>query len=462
MSLRPYQLRAKADLREALRRSRSAVLRLPTGAGKTVVAGDICTAIISRGMRCTYVVPSREILSQTHATLQAFMPGQTIGVEAAGWPSVPWADMTIGMAQSMARRPRLRDRRVDVVIIDEAHRCRARTWETVIGFWPRAILIGLTATPERLDGRGLAEFFDTLVDGASVNELIDDGYLAPVRTFSLPSDLSTDGVRRDRNGEYSAKELGRRVTAKTIAAAANAYHRHTPGQPAIFFGVDTSHSRRVAAQLSALGYRAEHVDGRDTSGRRDAVMNGLRDGAVDVVCNCNLISEGFDAPGCDVIIMGAPTRSITRYLQQAGRCMRPRVGKTAVILDLAGNAYYHGLATDAREWSLEDGFVRQRKPRRPRKCPVCETLYYGRRCDCCGHVAEVQEAEIDEREVDLKEVKNIKRRKGKLNAQQIKTRLREIRQSEDRVAGLQQFVAEQGYSPGYVGATLARWSALNL
>ena len=132
-------------------------------------------------------------------------------------------------------------------------------------------------------------------------------------------------------------------------------------------------------------------------------MNALKTGGLDVVGNCDLISEGFDAPACDVIMMGSPTRSVTRFLQQAGRAMRPAPGKTALILDLAGNSHELGLPDDVREWSLEDGEIRDPKKtiKSPRECPRCHTMFWGRLCPECQHAIPL--AEVAEVETELEE-----------------------------------------------------------
>ena len=139
------------------------------------------------------------------------------------------------------------------------------------------------------------------------------------------------------NGEYQS-DIGERVTqTRLLRCGAHAYLLlMLRTGPAIFFGIHRDHSPRLRGTLRSMGIRAEHVDGDDPAGRRDRIMNEFRTGGLDVVGNCDLISEGFDAPRCDVAMLGSPTRSVTRYLQQAGRAMRPREGKEALVLDLAG------------------------------------------------------------------------------------------------------------------------------
>ena len=372
---RDYQLRAVDELREAVRRHKSAVYVLPTGGGKTVVAGLIAQRVTERGGQVMLVVHRRELVKQAVDTLTELVPGLSLGVEAPGWPSMPWAPLQICMVQSMVRRDHVARMRPSIVIWDEAHHVRAATWERAMSWWPGVPSLGLTATPERLDGKGLGAHFGAMVEGPSSQRLVSDGWLAPCRTLTVPSSLDLTGLTRNRSGEYGAA-IGQRITAGVIADAADAYTRYAPGQQAIFFGVNRDHSRRVVERLKEMGVKAAHVDGEDHAARRDRIMAEFRDGAIQVVGNCDLISEGFDAPGCSVIMMGSPTRSITRYLQQAGRAMRPGPGKRALILDLSGISHELGLPDEPREWTLEDGEVSERRKTKGQAARMPAVSYY--------------------------------------------------------------------------------------
>ena len=353
--LRDYQTEAVAALRRSVGRYGSALYVLPTGGGKTVVAGEIARLAQVKGSRTLFLVHRRELVAQAVETMTSFCPEVSIGVECSGWPRSPWATLQVGMVQSLARRDDVRE--PDLIIVDEAHHARAKTWADILARFDRASRIGLTATPQRLDGRGLGEHFADMVIGPTIADLVADGSLAPTRMLSVPSGLDLSGVRRTRTGEFREADVAAGVTERVVANAAVAYHRYSPGRRGIFFGVNRAHSQAVCQSLRESGYRAEHVDGADHVSRRARIMREFRDGAIDVVGNCDLISEGFDAPACDVVLMGSPTASITRYLQMAGRAMRPGEGKTALILDLVGNAGRHGHCGISREWSLEDGEV---------------------------------------------------------------------------------------------------------
>ena len=415
--LRPYPFQNDLvdELRAAIVRSRSAVLTLSTGAGKTVIAGRVAKLAADKGSTTLLLVHRRELVRQSIKTLKLAVPGMEIGVEAAGWPSIPWARLQVGMVQSIARRKFTCN--PDIVIVDEAHHCRAPTWEKVLARWPDAVRIGLTATPERLDGKGLGEHFDEMVLGPSMAWLVDNNYLAPTRTMTVPVSWEDMGsVRRTRSGDYHTKDLAKRVTDKVVADAAAAYMRYCPGTQAIFFGVDTAHSKRVCEKLRSMGVVAEHVDGKDHISRRDRVINDFADNRVQVLGNCDLVSEGLDMPNCDVAILGRRTKSTTVYLQQAGRPMRyvkTRPGKVATILDVAGVVYDLGLPDDPREWTLADGEVSHKPTRQaetPRPCDNCRTCYRGAVCSHCGHYRASGASPVNEKDVELVDATPTKRR----------------------------------------------------
>ena len=461
---RDYQLRAVDELREAVRRHKSALYVLPTGGGKTVVAGLIAQRVTDRGGQVMLVVHRRELVKQAVGTLTEFVPGLDLGVEAPGWPSMPWAPLQICMVQSMVRRDHVARMRPSIVIWDEAHHVRAATWERALDWWWHIPHIGLTATPERLDGKGLGAHFGAMVEGPSIHWLVNNinpstgfSYLAPCRTLTVPSSLDLSGLTLNRSGEYGAA-IGNRITAGVIADAADAYTRYAAGQQAIFFGVNRDHSRRVVERLQEMGVKAAHVDGDDHPARRDRIMAEFRDGVIQVVGNCDLISEGFDAPGCSVIMMGSPTRSITRYLQM-NRAQRPGPGKRALILDLAGISHELGLPDEPREWTLEDGEIseRRKKKAKPRECPQCHTMYYGRKCPECAYQSPL--LGVEETRTDLVEATGRPERNGKRpnRRSDLWDELGIAKQQPDVRSAVEAIAQRRGYKDGWVGHILEAW-----
>lgn len=446
---RAYQIDAVPKLRSAVIDHGSVVYVLPTGGGKTHVAGMLARLAARKDNSVMFLVHRRELVTQALDTLRRSVPGMSIGVEANGWPSMPWAMLQVGMVQSIVRRPHVLSRSPKMIIVDECHHARAATWAKVLQAWPEATRVGLTATPERLDGQGLGEFFAHMVEGPTIPELVDDGYLAPMHVQRLPLDVKMTGFKRNRRGEIAKPEQARAVTGRTVAAAAAAYCKYAPGRRAIFFGINRAHSERVCEDLRARGVAASHVDGDDHTARRDRVMRSFATGGINVLGNCDLVSEGLDVPECDCVILGAPTTSVTRYLQAAGRGRRPMPGKIALLLDLVGISHDLGLPDDVREWSLEDGLVDDKREGipKPKTCQKCFKSFRGPKCPYCGYA--VPREELDQVEVELEEAKT--RPKGpKLSRGELYEKVRQARRSEDPEAALVAIAKAQGYKRGWV------------
>ena len=295
--------------------------------------------------------------------------------------------MQIGAIQTLYRRPHL-VLKPTIVVIDEAHHARAKTWEEVIARFPRARLLGLTATPTRLDGKPLS-MFTYLVQGPSILWLVTHGYLAPTTLKYVPRGVLTKGVKRT-GGEYNRGELGEQLNRAVIVSPVESYLRYARGRRAIFFGINTSDSEQVAELFRARGVRAAHVDGTTASIKRDRLIAEFREGHLDVLCNVDIVSEGTDIPQCNCVIMGMPTLSETRYLQQGGRGMRPDHGGDNMVIDTVGNFARHRAPDADREWTLGGFEPDEVKPKAPsanvRVCVHCATVYPARAgmCPTCG------------------------------------------------------------------------------
>ena len=346
MQIRDYQARAVAEIAQAMREGcRSLVYSLSTGGGKTVIASELIRRAYGKTRRQLFVVHRRELVRQAFDALTDILGAGEVGVIAAGWPPCPWAMTQVSSIQTLIRRlgqmPEF-----DVIYFDEVHHARAGTWQRVIERWPRCYKVGLTATPERLDGKGLGLNFEQLIEGPDDPTLTAGGWLAPIDTLRVPPQF-TAAARKASDGS--------RVQ---VADAADLYHRYAPGRRCIYFGLRRSRSEAVVEAVRALGYRAAHVEGDSDPDYRDRVMDGFRSGDLDFVGNVDIISEGFDAPACDTVIFDLPTQSLTRYLQAAGRTRRPAPGKRALLIDASGCSRWLGLPDAPRTWTLADGHVR--------------------------------------------------------------------------------------------------------
>jgi len=401
-TLRPYQENGVAEIRAAFHSgARSVLYQLPTGAGKTRVFTFIATSAMARGKRVLILVHRQELREQVVASLESL--GVACGVIAPGAPETSHA-VQVASVQTIARRLyRWRDA-FDLLVIDEAHHAVAGTWARVIEAMPNAKVLGVTATPERLDGRGLVDVFSEMVAGPSVAELTDGSFLAPFRVFAPESAPDMSGAHI-RAGDFAVEDMRSAMDGVVIGAAVEEYQRLAHGLPSVAFCVDRAHSEAVAARFRGAGIAAAHVDGETQAKERRDAIAALGDGRLSVLCNCGLISEGVDVPAIGAAILLRPTASLALYLQQAGRALRPAPGKErALLLDFAGNCMRHGLPDAPREWSLESKPRRQRETdteERARHCKSCGAINKPRAATCCECGADLrtprERAEIEMR-----------------------------------------------------------------
>lgn len=386
--LRPYQLQMLAEAREHMRRgARRVLLVAPTGSGKRIMAVHAISTATARGKRSTFVVHRKELLNQSCASLDEI--GLRHGLIQAGSCPYPGRLVQVASVQTLARRT---VEPFDFLFIDEAHHARSATFEDVIAANPNAYVLGFTATPVRLDGRGLGKHFDAMVVGPSMRTLIEGGHLADYRIFAPPAPATT---AREVAGDYDRGQLAADIDQPKIVGDVVAhYQRYAAGTQAIAFAVNILHSKHIAEALNAAGISARHADGETPAGERELIMRDFSAGRFRVLCNVDLLGEGLDVPGIETVICARPTASLTVWLQQVGRGLRVKSGGgRAIILDHAGNTHAHGLPDDDREWSLDDRPEAKRKPSEPslRICPECFAALRAMVAKCeCGHVFRVE------------------------------------------------------------------------
>ncbi|MEO5866455.1 MAG: DEAD/DEAH box helicase [Sphingomonas sp.] len=343
---RDYQLEILWQIVEAIEAGHRRILvQLPTGGGKTVLA----TAMLASAERAQFLVHRDELIEQTSRTLwRSKIPHSFV---AAGKPFDADAAVLLSGIATLAKRLRA-ILPPDIVIVDEAHHAVSNSWSEVIAAFPDAIIIGLTATPQRLDGRGLDAQFDHLILGPPVRWLIDEGYLSDFDYYAPPLDAQDD--------------------AAIIGDVLAHWQRLAGGGQGIVFASNREHSRNIVAEFVTVGVRALHVDGTlNPTARRDADAL-FRSGAVTLESNVGLFGEGYDIPNITYCAIARRTQSLSWFLQMVGRALRPvyapgfdltsRLGRLAaiaagpkpraVICDHGNNWFSHGMPDDARAWSL--------------------------------------------------------------------------------------------------------------
>lgn len=373
MELWPHQAQGITDIRAAFREHRRVLYQLPTGGGKTEMFAHAAANHVRKIQHgLVYILVHRiELMEQVAEAIEA--QGERCG--RIGPTDVPRISdrIVVASVQTLVRRLD-RVAQPTFLIIDEAHHATARTsWGKVGHHYAGTPTLGVTATPCRLSGEGLSDCFDYLLCGPTTAELVTLGYLARPEVY-CPAVPDLRGVH-SQAGEYVSRELEKILTQSTITGdAIEAYKKLAPGQRFVAFGVSVRHIEEVAAKFQAAGINAIAIDGTLKASERKQRVDDFRAGRLTGLVSCQLVDEGFDVKSIQCGIDLSPTKSLGRYLQRIGRCLRRSDGKShATILDLAGNALRHGLPDGPHAWTL------QGEPRgnskslgeRPRSVRIC-------------------------------------------------------------------------------------------
>jgi superfamily II DNA or RNA helicase len=448
MELRPYQNQLANDIRGAFGSGANRPLAVsPTGSGKTVLFSYITSQVLKRGSRVIIIAHRREILDQISATLKRV--GVPHGFIQAG-KSTSTQPAMVASIQTLARRldtipaP-------DLVIIDEAHHSVSKSYVQMFAAWPTAKFIGVTATPERLDGKGLGAMFDRMVMGPSVQWLIDNGFLAqPV--YYAPREAVDLSQVHTIAGDFDRSETEEIVdTPRITGDAVTHYVRFCNRQRAVAFCISVAHAQHVADTFNSCGIPSASIDGTLDPEVRKQRVEDLTAGKILVLTSCELISEGFDLPAVNAAILLRPTQSLSMHLQQVGRALRPYPGKAnAIILDHVGNCLRHGLAEQERDWDLSGREKRLKKSSlvETKQCSKCFAIFAGTVCPQCGAQREIAAREIEEVDGELQ----------RLSIEDI-SKKREERREEGKCKTLDDFRAlakQRGYKLGWA---FFRWQA---
>jgi superfamily II DNA or RNA helicase len=340
---------------------------------------------------------------------------------------------------------------VDLIIIDEAHLSEAKSYRKVCEYYNcRRVLF--TATPARLDGKPLT-LADTLITGITANELIKMGAISDYDYYAPDLNIDTDNVDMVA-GEYNNGQLSELMCQSAIYGDILKYYC-TLGEnrQAIAYCTSVKHSEQTAKMFNDNGISAVSIDGSMSQKERNKKMDMFRNGKVQILCNCNLISEGVTLPNASVALLLRPTMSLPLFIQQACRVLTPVEGKRAVIIDYVNNVQRHGLPTDNHEWSLSKSVERRKQHNDDgtlsiRQCSECFRCFKtANKCPYCGYEYEVKGRELKAvKEVELKKIEAIEKAEQE---KQKKLARMEVGQCRT-IADLQKIAKERGYAPGWV------------
>lgn len=303
--------------------------------GKTVVMAEIARRTTTNNNRVMFLIHRKEVLDQAIKTFKE----QDVKMNLT----------TMGMVQTLTRRV---DKLPvpDVILVDEAHHALAKSYQRILKQFPKAIVLLFTATPHRTGRMQLDQIADDIIVGQSIHELTDKGFLAPFRYFQPPNDFDSKLLKRGSTGDFTNESMQEAMSTRIFGHIVKQYKRIASGMQAVVYTYSIDSAHKIAAEFNEAGITARSVNGKTPQDMRDHIVRMFRDQRIKILVNVNLFTEGVDLPNVDCVIMARPTASLALYLQFSMRCLNPRPGKTAIIIDHANNFKQFGYPDDDRDW----------------------------------------------------------------------------------------------------------------
>lgn len=455
--LRPYQVGAIRKLRTAMAGGcRRVLLYSPTGSGKTVMAEAVIRGVIAKGGRVAFVANRKQLVGQASAHLTR--AGIRHGIlQAENTRGLDSRVLTCSI-DTVVKRGLPDD--LTLIVIDEAHAVAGSAkYRDLLFQRNRVPVIGLSATPFAPGlGRHCDELrgplFGELVVAATIRELVEQNFLVDCDVFA-PKEPDLAGVRSQRGigGEidFAEKDLAAAVDKPALVGdVVSHWQRLAAGKPTVVFACNIAHSKHIVAEFERVGIAAAHIDYHHTDEERSAILNAFNTGRYKILSNSALLAEGWDAPHAECMILARPTKSLTRYIQMAGRVLRPFPGKErALILDHSGTVLRLGFPTDDLPLQLDDGTAnasstrrQERKLSEPKACPSCKFVRPAgvHACPNCGFAPQRQ-SDIEVQDGELRRLDRKSRKSATPDRKQ------------HVFSQLLQVARNKGYAPGWISHT---------
>lgn len=314
---------------------RRIIVQSPPRTGKTVVMSEIARRATVKNRRVLFLIHRKEVLEQANATFKE--------------QGVDFDLLTSGMVQTLTRRVNKLDA-PHLILVDEAHHALSKSYRRILDKFKNAYVLLFTATPVRLGREQLDQVADDIVLGKSIKELTAAGFLAPFRYYQPPAGFNQSKLKLSSTGDYTNKSITSALQSCLYGDLVSHYKRLAAGKQAVCYCHSIDAAKHAAAEFNKNGIAAAEVDGTTPRSERDELVKKFRAGVIKVMVNVNLFTEGVDLPDVDVVILARPTSSLSLYLQFAMRCLNPRRGKVAVIIDHANNVEKFGYPDSERNW----------------------------------------------------------------------------------------------------------------
>lgn len=331
MELRPYQQEAKEAVFDEWEKISKTLVVLPTGCGKTIVFAKIAEECVRRGKRVLILAHRGELLEQASDKI-AKATGLRCAVEKAEESCLgSWYRITVGSVQSMQREKRLArfsESYFETIIIDEAHHCISDGYQKVLQHFPDAKVLGVTATPDRGDMQNLGQYFETLAYEYTLPKAIKEGYLSPIKALTIPLKLDLSGVSVQA-GDFKSGEIATALDPY-LYQIADEMEKYCKERKTVVFLPLVKTSQKFRDILSEKGFQAAEVNGESKD--RSEILEAFDKGKYNVLCNSMLLTEGWDCPSVDCVVVLRPTKVRSLYSQMVGRGTRLYPGKDHLLL----------------------------------------------------------------------------------------------------------------------------------
>lgn len=358
----------------------------PCGAGKSVIIAEVVRMTTANKKRVLFLVHRSELIEQIKETLIK--------------NEVDMDFVQLGMIQTIVRRLD-KTKKPSLIVTDENHHGMANSYRKIYDYYDDVLRLGFTATPIRLNGSGLGDVNDILLEEVDAEWLIENGFLSPYKYYA-PKLIKTEYLKLNNLKEFSNSSINEAIDKNTIYGDVIKHYKDlADGEQAIAYCHNIVASKDTAEAFNNAGIKAMHIDAKTPKAERKDIIDQFRKGEVKVLANVDLIGEGFDVPDCSTVIMLRPTQSLSLFIQQSMRGMRFKKGKTSIIIDHVDNISRHGLPDMKREWSLKVKKKSAENEVSIKQCLNCFAAYKSdlKECPLCGFKPIIKQSE-SEYEID--------------------------------------------------------------